>query len=307
MKNKTDFIQKYLLWSKERFPATGVILYSGCIFYLSYFFGKLFHNQVPMSFIKTLPGFFVIFLVLLHIRVFDEHKDYDKDVIAYPERILSKGIITLSDLRVLLYITVFLEIIVSLSFGPVQTIVWLMIMGWSLLMLFEFFVPEFLNRHMGLYLISHQMLLPIVLLFGFSMRYDLNSIRWGDITTIVIFMAGTMFATVTYEIARKTWSKDREHEHADSYTKFWGIGKAVFINQVVAFLSGVCFSVIYALYDLHKVFNINIGILYILFLFTGVIFFRSPTNKNSKMLELGGTLFLLGVFVNSIIAFGVFG
>lgn len=303
MDSEKGVLKKYLLWSKERFPAIGVILYSGSIFYLSYFFGNLFNNRPPVAFPETMAGFFVVFLVLLHIRIFDEHKDYDKDVIAYPERVLSKGIITLKDLRTLLYITVLIEFLISMYLGSTQAVVWLLILGWSLLMLYEFFVPEFLNEHMGLYLVSHQILLPIVMLFGFSMRYDLGLINSNDLKIIVLLMIGTMCATITYEIARKTWSEDREHEHADSYSKFWGIGKAVIINQTVAAASGCCFLMIYMRYNLSIVFTFVLAVLFTAFVITGVLFLKSPTHKNSKIVEAGGTLFLLGLFVNSIVAF----
>ena len=38
----------------------------------------------------------VVWLVFLHLRVFDEHKDFEKDREAYPDRLLSRGVVTLT-------------------------------------------------------------------------------------------------------------------------------------------------------------------------------------------------------------------
>ncbi len=303
MENKLSIFQKYYQWSKERFPIPGIVLYGGSLFYLSFFFGNLFSYSRPMSLLETIPGLVVMFLILLHIRVFDEHKDYKKDVVAHPDRILSKGIITLKDLRILLYIAVAGEIALSLYLGVVPAIIWFCIMIWSLLMFVEFFVPEFLNRHMVLYLISHQIIVPITLLLGFSLRYDLSLISVNNAPSFIIFLCGVMCATITYEIARKTWSPDREHELADSYTKFWGIGKAVIVGQAVALCAGSAFIYIYIQNAFPVIYTIVIAVLYCIFLASGIVFYVKPENKISKIVEMAGVLFVLGLFINSIIAF----
>ncbi len=307
MEQKLSAFQKYIKWSNERFPLAGVILYSGSLFYVSYFFGRIFNGSSSPSILESSPGFAVIFLVLLHIRIFDEHKDYDKDLLAYPERVLSKGLITLKDLRILLYITVGLEIGFSLYLGMTQSVLWLIIMAWSLLMFVEFFVPEFLNRRMGLYLLTHQLIVPLVLIYGFSICYDLSAVNSGDSLSILLFLSGSMCATITYEIARKTWSSDRENENADSYTKVWGIGKSIIVNQLNAIISGVCFVLIYFSFNISIVYSVIVALLNLIFLVTGILFFKDPVNKKSKLVEAGGTLFVLGIFVNSIVAFVLFG
>lgn len=305
MEEKLSIFQKYYQWSKERFPAVGVLLYAGSIYYVSLFFGKALNADadICINIIKTFPGLLVVFLVLLHLRIFDEHKDYEDDKAAYPDRILSKGLITLADLRLLLYPVIIIEAALSLFIGVDQFVIWLAIAAWSLLMLFEFFIPEFLNRHMGLYLVTHQLLVPFILLLGFSQFYSVSKINAGNAHYILLFLVGAMFSTMTYEISRKTWSEDREHKHADSYTSVWGIGKTIIINQLLALAATSIF--IYLYNELHRgmIYSIILASLYGLFLFSEILFYIDPVNKKSKIVEAGGILFMLGLFINSSAAF----
>ncbi|MCP4131576.1 MAG: hypothetical protein GY754_11410 [bacterium] len=300
---KLSGFKKYFEYTKERFPIPGVMLYAGTLFYASYMFGNLFSGTSPFSVSQSLIGFAVIFLALLHLRVFDEHKDYEDDKVAHPERLLSKGIITLADLRKLLFVVLLIEVNLSIYAGKAQAILWVLILAWSLLMFVEFFVPNFLNRHMGLYLLTHQLIVPIIVLYGLSFRYNILQVESYDIKTIILFALGIMCATITYEIGRKTWSEEQEHELADSYTKVWGIATTVAINQVIALTGAAILCYIYCSFDANIIYSIVLGALFLIFLASGILFVKKPVKKNSKIVEAAGTLFLIGLFVNSIVFF----
>ena len=55
-----------------------------------------------------------------------------------------------------------------------------------------------------------------------------------EIFSLMTMFAGSMCLTVTFEMARKIWSHDRENEHADSYSREWGINKALGIVIIIA-------------------------------------------------------------------------
>lgn len=303
MDRKVSLFLRYMRWSNERFPIIGALLIAGFLFYVPYCFGGLLGNQSQPSYIAGIPGMFVIFLVLLHMRIFDEHKDFDKDVVAYPERILSQGILTLKHLRYLLYIVLAIEIGISFSIGWIQLFIWIGIMVWSLLMFYEFFVPEFLNRHMGLYLISHQLSILLVAGYGLSMGYDITTADRTAMASMFVLLIGIMCATITYEIARKTWPPEKEQEHADSYTKVWGIWTAVVVNQAFAVLATLAFAYLYATYSIGLTFTIVLAAFNLFFLVTGLLFASGPNAKREKLVMAGGILFMFGAFVNSMVAF----
>ncbi|MBF0117795.1 MAG: hypothetical protein HQK79_03110 [Desulfobacterales bacterium] len=298
-----SLIKKYYDYSKERFPIVPALLYSGSLYYLSYFFPSLLPSSEPPQIFSSILGWIVLFFTILHLRIFDEHKDYKKDKIAHPDRMLSRGIITLQDLRKLLFVVLFLEALISIYLGIELFFIWLLILLWSILMFFEFFAPEFLNRRIVLYLISHQIIVPIICLFGFLQRIKLLEIFNANLIYIFIFFIGVMCNTITYEIARKTWSKDREHEHADSYTKFWGTFPAVVINQIISGLTTTSFLYIYIKNNLSLTYSIVLIGIWLVFLIVEIMFLMDPVKKKSKMVEIAGALFTIVVFINSAVGF----
>ncbi len=292
-------LKTYLLYLKERFPVVPALIISAVMYCSAYFFSGAFNPAYPVKAAQIILGIAVVFLVTFHLRIFDEHKDFEKDAIAHPERMLSKGIITLKDLRRIAYVIIPIEAVVSIYLGTTSFIIWVIVLLFTLLMLKEFFVPEFLNRHMGIYLVSHQLLVPLVMMQGFFQRKP----QALEPVSFIIFFAGTMCAFMTFEIARKTWNPEKEHELADSYTKFWGMTPAVIVNQALAVISSACL--------LYAFININAGIIpvivqavfYVLFLLADLIFLGKPTAKNSKMVEGMGGLFAIAFFLNASITF----
>lgn len=299
-------MKKYLLYFNERFPIPGVILYSGSMYWVSYSFANLFAQRTNWFVIDMILGMVLFFLVLLHLRLFDEHKDFDKDVIAYPERMLSRGVITLLDLRKILYPVLIIEAAISLYLGVIQFAAWLLILIWTLLMLKEFFVPQFLNKRIGLYLISHQLLVPIMLFFTLTQRLSGISFGSHEITSIILLFIGSTCLTVTYEIGRKTWSKDRENEHADSYTREWGVARTISITLVIALVGTMIFTYIMSIFEISIIYiAINILLLAVLSIIE-VLFYKQQSINNSKRVELAGAVFMLVTFINSSVAFSLY-
>ncbi len=298
-----SLLKKYYLYTKERFPIPATLPYAAALYYLSYFFPDVTENYIPLNLAESIIGCLVFFMALFEIRILDEHKDYAKDVIAHPERMLSKSDITLADLRKLLYVMVALQTAMAIYLGPAPFFVWLAIQAFSLLMFREFFVPEFLNRHMGLYLVSHQISVPLALLFGISQRADICNLASGQPVLLTLFLFGTMMVTVNFEIARKTWSPDREHENADSYSKVWGISGAVIVNQIVAVLAGASFLYLYFKMPRSIVYSLIVCAAYLLFLASEIMFLIKRDSKTSKIIEMTGALYSLVVLITSAVFF----
>lgn len=298
-----SLLKKYYLYTKERFPIPATFPYAAALYYLSYFFPGVIGNRDPFSLAESIIGCLVFFMALFEIRILDEHKDYKKDVVAHPERMLSKGVITLADLRKLLYVMVALQTVMAIYLGPAPFVVWLAMQVFSLLMFKEFFVPEFLNRHIGIYLLSHQISVPLALLFGISQRADLCYLGAVQPALLLMFLFGTMMATINFEIARKTWSPDREHELADSYSKVWGIEGAVIINQIVAIGAGASFFYFYITMPRSIIYPVVAGAAYLVFLASEIAFVATRDNKTSKMIEMTGALYSLVLLITSAVFF----
>lgn len=299
-------MNKYILYINERFPIPGVVLYAATLFWVSYSFVNLFAQRTGWSNHDFIMGFIIYFMIFLHLRIFDEHKDYSKDVIAHPERLLSRGVITLKELRRILIPVMIIEAVIAFYLGEVIFIAWLGAMIWTLLMLKEFFVPDYLNRRIGLYLVSHQLLVPFMMAIPLCLRMQKVIFQRQETINLLLLVLGAMCFTVTYELGRKTWSADRENINADSYTREWGIIKTILITLLISFSGTTVLSWIIYNYKISVIYIIINYLLFILLLVSEITFYKNQTIKNSKNIELAGAVFMLGTFINVAISFTMY-
>lgn len=280
---------RLLAYTKERFPLVPVMI---LVFLMTSAAANLMANFLGNTFswgnTHLWVSIITVFLFMLQLRMSDEIKDFDKDKMAYPERILSQGIITLNHVRTILYSVIGIQFAINIPFGIHSLIMLVILQIYAWLMAKEFFAKEFLEKKIGIYLISHQIILIPLMIYSalaFSQLKDLINISETYLPLLFLSIPYTV-----YELSRKTWSKDRENENADSYTKFWGIKRTVFIEILLA-------ASILVMAKALGLSQLILSILFFLVVVYGIIlglFTAKPERKMSKMVELGGSILLLG-------------
>ena len=107
------------------------------------------------------------------MRMMDEIKDYQKDLIAHPERPLPRGLLAPSQVRRAIQILTggLLAIGVLLFFlrSPESGATLLFTVGYLFLMYKEFFCPTFINKNAFFYAFSHQLILIPMYFFSVGM------------------------------------------------------------------------------------------------------------------------------------------
>lgn len=161
----------YLKYFGKRFPLFLSLLLA-CGFFLPGYFlaGRLLPQAASLPYPLLFAGIGLILLFMLHLRIFDEHKDFVADQRAHPNRILSRGLITLSGLRKILSVVLWLELTLAFVLPLSLFFTWAFLFLYSLLMLKEFFLPRFLGRHITLYMLSHQKIIFFFVLFAMLSR-----------------------------------------------------------------------------------------------------------------------------------------
>ncbi len=275
-------------YTKERFPIFGVLLY--VLFFIvdaDYLNQIILNSKINPISLPLVLGSVTLFLFFFHLRIFDEFKDYADDSVAHPDRLLSRGIITLSELKVLGIGAVIIQLLISLYLGKTILISWITIFLYSLLMFKEFFIHETLKKSIGLYLISHQLLVPLMVIYCFTLTT----------TTIKpLHLVATIFISLLslgYEIARKIWEPSREHAKADSYSKFWGIHKATLVLSSIYVITCVIQHKMGLLIINNSLYPLFATIICVIINLININFVINPNHKNSKLVEVGGALFLL--------------
>jgi 4-hydroxybenzoate polyprenyltransferase len=282
-------------WARERFPPA-----NGVFFVLLYALVLVVGRAtVPGPIVlswRDLPGLFALWLFFLWLRVLDEHKDFENDRVAHPGRVLQRGLVTLRDLKVVGAATLVIQLAVSLwmdgGVGPV-TGWWLMALVWSSFMAKEFFVRDWLRRHIIWYALSH-MIVMLALVVWVATMGAATAAR-SEATWV---LAGLVYASgLAFEIGRKMRAPEDEHPLADSYTQSLGVVSAtVLLSAVVAVVAVLCLVATGVVSNgiwLWVVLAATAGLVVVL----GVLreFNARPTPRAAKRVEAGVGLSILAM------------
>lgn len=186
---------------------------SGLILALAFFMALAKSNAlslVPSTELITSAISLCFFMIL--IRIMDEYKDYEDDLINYPDRPLPSGRVLFKDLKALSVVVI--AAIVALNFysQPIA-IAAAVVFGFSVLMLKWFFMEEAISSSLPLALISHHPIVYLYLIYlfvAFSVSNPSTSLE--SLYLIIPFSTGF----TNWEISRKI----RAPKDEDTYTTY---------------------------------------------------------------------------------------
>ncbi|MFZ5723484.1 MAG: prenyltransferase [Pseudomonadota bacterium] len=232
----SPFHRRFLAWLDERFPFANALLFF--ILYLTTaalvraatglpLFDGFVGGTVDFSPVDVLACA-VTWSYFLLLRIFDEHKDYALDLQNHPQRVLQSGLITLAHLRVAGALAIALQLGFSLwrdaGVGG-ATVAWLAVFAWTCLMGKEFFVGEWLNKHLTWYAVSHMLVMPLIVWWLANLALPgtgMTPILAGLMT--LAFVSGFCF-----EITRKTKGPEEERDSIESYSRIFGTRGSAFV------------------------------------------------------------------------------
>jgi Kef-type K+ transport system membrane component KefB len=207
---------------------------------------------------------------------------------------LSRGLIQTRDLKYILLLTVFIEFSLSCFYGWRQLYFWIVLFLWSMLMYREFCVASWLNVRKGIYLASHQIIIPLLGVYAANIAEQISFRAFS----LLIFSIPVLSLTLTYELSRKTNPMDDE-----SYTVIWGVKKTVFSALAVAGTGVVILLYLYSLAGVHWSFRVMVTGAFFLFFVTELSFLFKPCSKRAKTLKISGALYMLTLFTLIIMAY----
>ncbi|MDB5105529.1 MAG: hypothetical protein JWP91_3218 [Fibrobacteres bacterium] len=229
------FASAYRAYLAERFPPAlnglAIFLLYSCTLTAAQRMLGLGHASWP----AYLCGYLWVLGVFYHLRVLDDLKDRNDDVKAYPGRVLSRGLVTYTQLAWTGLIAVLAETAIASAFGPKILALHLGTLAYSLLMYKEFFVRDWLKAHLFLYGVSHMLILAFV---DFTIL-QMASPSGGLVRIPGFFLFAFLGFSMTFslEVSRKIRVAAVERPEVDTYSKVIGIGPSLFL--VLAFQAAV--------------------------------------------------------------------
>ena len=210
-----------------------------------------------------------LLLFFTTLRIMDEYKDYDKDCLAHPDRPLPRGILSLQEVRRVIYSCIVCMLALSVVVGALThmhaALCYLVITGYLWLMYREFFAGTWLDKRPFLYGLSHQLILiPLCLLSPLIGHAPLATLSSFPIADVVVFGLLVLSSFFTYEVCRKLDPKALPE--LGTYLVHYGKGRTALI-VVLLLVLGACIA---PLLDLHTILwpvqalvFLSLGILYL--------------------------------------------
>lgn len=301
-----NFFKKWYTYQKERFPILIYGLYIFCIIFAVFCFSSYMsplatkevikdaNTLLPVKFeyeyLKLIPMFIFAFLQFLMVRIVDEFKDFEEDTKYRPYRPVPRGLISLKELKTLFKVCVLIQFSISLAYNPDGLI---LLMGfWVFFALFckDFFIKEFLDKHILITVLIDELLVAFLALYLSSFVGYVNIKFLWPILLIAYIVSWVV------EIARKVRCKEDEEEGVKTYTAVLGIGKTITILIVLETI-----LMLLQLYILGTVYLPWIIGLYILTNIINLLFIKNKNKKSAKMVELSANIFIVVVYLSMVL------
>lgn len=215
----TSTLQRWWIYQRERFP---LVAHSPLVAAMS--FGALGYGAAASGGFPSLWAFLFCWLGLIGffflLRVADEFKDYTTDCQHRPYRPVPRGLIRLRELGWAAAGVVIVQALLALIWGLWVLVPLILAWGWLLLMTWEFFAPRWLEARPLIYLLSHMLIMPLLMLYALAHAGD----GWqGQGWEAAGWLAATAFGVgLIFELGRKLRRPRDEEPGVDTYSKVWG-------------------------------------------------------------------------------------
>ena len=170
---------------------------------------------------------------LFRLRLFDELKDYQVDLVVNPERPLARGLLERGEVRRVAAVLVVAELLLAAGLGPWSFAMHALAVGYSGLMYREFFVGRWLRPHLTAYALVHTL---VSALLGWSIAVAVAPREpWTLAVPVLAFGLVNWMVFNVFEFARKTFAPSEERDQVESYSKVFGPAGAgwLTVSQIV--------------------------------------------------------------------------
>ncbi len=261
MTPQSPFSSRFLAWMGERFPFANALLFFILYLATAAVARATLTGEIDISALD-LAGCLVTWSFFLVLRIFDEHKDYQLDCQNHPQRVLQSGLITLGHLKIAGVLAIVAQLLWSiwLDRGLGQTTVaWMMMFAWTCLMGKEFFIADWLNRHLTTYAVSHMLVMPLIVWWLANLAVPGLAFS----STLGILMGLAFVSGFCFEITRKTKGPEEERDSIDSYSRIFSVSGAALI--VMALVTTMVLNQAWLIFDLTDQFPIWAAVVLLIF------------------------------------------
>ena len=263
--------QKFFSYQKLRFP----------LFVLTVSLFPVILSSIAIVGVKSslpaiISALFLSIFYLLHIRIGDEHRDFEHDNLHHKNRPIQKGLISLNDLERVDVFAITLFILLLVFFGLGAFVFGLFMLAFTYVAKKEFFLAEKLRSYFFLYNFINLIqtaLLQVLIYIIFAGKLPLTYL-------VAFHFTFTFIGTLIFEFIRKIYIPGTDGTGKDTYTWYLGFDKAIVVYTIMAFLNLLLF------FQIVTFFSTNKGLwLFLSFVLFAVLLVFALLNRNRKTLQ----------------------
>lgn len=290
MKQKQDdrgLVTRLWIYQSERVPLAAIVVLAALTTGVIYRFAET-------SFYRYLASVVIIVLYLIQIRVSDEKKDFEHDNKFYKNRPVQRGLVTLDELHRIDQFAITTQLVIYASFLNWRIfILGLLSQGYAFLTRREFYIREWLRKHLLTYNLLHQVQL-IFLFFAIINIIEPTGISYGQ---LLLF---TLVNIATVELARKTLPAS-EDAAKDSYSARLGYKGVAVALTIFAILAAI-FSVYIISQHPHRAIFIVLPVIALIPITSFAYHYAIDPNKsNQKGIENSAILMFIACMLSVIL------
>lgn len=294
--NSAPFFKRLYLYQKERFPILGHGLLVAAFSFSAISYSRICRGAAGFVDWRTFAvGIFTTVSLFFLVRIFDEFKDAEDDARFRKELAVPRGLISFRELFIMGIVVVAAQVALNLYFFPKMLLIYVVIIGYLLLMGKEFFVADWLKKHQFWYITSHMFIIPLIDIYASGLDWLLAGVKAP--TGLLFFFAVSYMNGIVLEIGRKIRVPENESEGVLTYTFMLGIGGAVWL-WIAVLLITLALSIaasVFAGYGETAFFVLSI--IFVVCALPALLFLRKRTPRLSKMIEYASAFWTISMYL----------
>jgi 4-hydroxybenzoate polyprenyltransferase len=179
-------------------------------------------NMLAVSEWQLLALLLGVTLFYFKLRLYDEVKDYELDVVINKHRPLPRGLVTHKDMYKGMIFCILGELTLFLASGVNAYFALLIAVFYSLLMYKEFFIRDYIRPHLTTYAMTHTIVTSFLSLAIFSFLTNHSFISVAQNKNFLMFAFVNWLLFNIFEFGRKTFSSSEERDDVDTYSSLFG-------------------------------------------------------------------------------------
>ena len=282
-------MNKWITFIKERFDPVSHFLMIVVFVAVHILFAQRLYN-VSLTTLQTTCLLSAVTLFYFKLRLYDEVKDYELDVVINPYRPLPRGLLLHQDMYRGMQICIFLEVLFFSSQGLNAIRSLSIAILYSLFMYKEFFIKDIIRPHLTTYAISHTVVTSLLSMAIFTfINQKTYSENMFDRNLIYFALSNWMLFNI-FEFGRKTYAPSEERHNIDTYSSLFGKKLAVLLVlslALVSFFLTINISILNSSFILYS----NI-VLFILLIANSLFYLVSNEVSHAKRYRLMSSVYI---------------